>query len=184
MLAAGRAPLRPGGALGGTALSVELTVEPFDAPAAVTLVERVQADLAQRYGGGDPTVLTPAAMAPPAGLFLVARLDGVPVACGGYRFSAPGMAEIKRMYVEPAVRGRGIARLLLAELEQRAAAAGYGIVRLETGLRQPEAMALYESEGYRPVAPYAGHDDWPLSRCYAREVTSVPPPDHGVRNLA
>lgn len=150
----------------------------------MALVERLQQDLAQRYGGGDPTVPTPAAMAPPTGLFLVARVDGVPVACGGYRFSAPGMAEIKRMYVEPAARGRGLARLLLAELERRAAAAGYGTVRLETGLRQPEAMALYESAGYSPVPPSAGHDDWPLSRCYARDVTSDPSSGPGRRGRA
>jgi putative acetyltransferase len=72
-------------------------------------------------------------------------------------------AEVKRLFVLPQFRGRGIARVLMSELESRAYDAGYRVLRLETGIHQPESMALYESLGYRIRPPFGGYVADPLS---------------------
>jgi GNAT superfamily N-acetyltransferase len=124
-------------------------------PDASKLIADVQQEYVVRYGGPDGTPVDPAEFTPPSGLFLVGYLDGVPVASGGWR-SHGDDAEIKRMYVVPAARHRGLARQLLAELERTAAAAGHRRVILESGSQQPEAIALYLSSGYAPI-PGFGH---------------------------
>ena len=145
-------------------------------PDADLLNEAVQEEYVVRYGGRDETPLDPLMFEPPAGSFFVGYLDGVPVATGAWRRShvlalgATATAEVKRMYVAPAGRGRGLARRMLAHLEATAAAAGADAVVLETGLRQPEAISLYESSGYTPVAPFGYYKDAPLSRCFAKVV--------------
>jgi GNAT superfamily N-acetyltransferase len=98
---------------------------------------------------------------PPAGgAFLVGREDGRPVAGGGLKRLAPGVAEIKRMYVTPDARGRGHARRMLAALEDAARELGYERVRLDTGASQPHARSLYESAGYEAVPDF---NDNPLA---------------------
>ena len=122
----------------------------------------------RRYGGGDATPVDPAEFSAPNGAFLVAYVDGVPLACGGWRVNG-GDAEIKRMYVVPAGRGRGVARRILAELEASARAAGITRVILETGTKQPEAITLYTSSGYTRIPGYgiyAGESD---CRCFAKD---------------
>jgi GNAT superfamily N-acetyltransferase len=99
--------------------------------------------------------------------------DGVAVGCGAVQaFEAdsehPGDGELKRMYVVPAARGRGFARGLLAALEDLARTAGHPVLRLTTGELQPEAIALYESSGYTPAAPWGKYITQPGTRCYAK----------------
>ena len=115
----------------------------------------------------------PVDLAPPRGVFLVACADDGPVGCGGIRDHADGIAELKRMYVVPAARRTGVARGLLAELEGRAVALGYTRIRLETGVRQPEAIALYESCGYAPIERYGHYRASPLSRCFEKELDAA-----------
>jgi GNAT superfamily N-acetyltransferase len=129
---------------------VRIDVTSYDHPDAMALIAEVQQEYVVRYGGEDETPVAPAEFAPPLGLFLVAYVDGVPAACGGWRAQETDV-ELKRMYVTPAFRGCGLARAVLAELERTAAAAGYRRVILETGSKQPEAIALYKSAGYDPV---------------------------------
>ena len=117
---------------------------------------------------------------PPAGSFFVGYLDGVPVASGAWRrssapligeaFDSARTVEVKRMYVAAAARGRGLARLMLAHLEATAAGAGIEVVVLETGTKQPEAIALYESSGYQPIEPFGFYRCAPESRCFAKRV--------------
>ena len=134
----------------------------------------------------------------PLGAFLVGYLDGEPVATGAWRrrddvawAGTTATAEVKRMYVAPRARGRGLARALLAHLEATATQAGAEVMVLETGERQPEAIALYESVGYRRIAGFGFYRDAPLSRCYARPLgerrswddaaaTFDEEPDHGL----
>ena len=130
-------------------------------PVAQHLIERVQQEYVVRYGGRDAAVVDPAEFSPPDGLFLVAEVDGVPAGCGGWRVHAPGVAEVKRMYVEPAFRRHGIARRLLAALEAAAAAAGHRHLLLNSGGRQPEALALYARAGYTPVPGYGVYAESP-----------------------
>ena len=141
---------------------------PADRPPAADLIAAMVAEMATLYGPidvpGMPSA-TPADFAPPHGTFLVG-FDGeaAPVCAGGVKRLDDDAAEIKRMYVVPAARGRGLARVLLAALEDAALDLGYGTVRLDTGALQPHAQTLYESAGYRaignfnanPVAAYWG----------------------------
>ena len=127
---------------------------PYDHPVAHYLVEQVQAEYVQRYGGRDAAAVEPGEFLPPRGVFLVAEVDGVPAGCGAWRALSPGVAEIKRVYVEPGFRRRGLAQEVVTRLERSAAAAGFATVVLNTGDRQPEALALYAELGYRPVAGY------------------------------
>jgi GNAT superfamily N-acetyltransferase len=126
----------------------------YDDPLAQELVEQVQQEYVQRYGGRDAAVVEPAEFRPPAGLFLVAEVDGVPAGCGAWRALPSGSAEIKRVYVPPSFRRRGLAQVMVAELEAGAARAGHGSAVLNTGNEQPEALALYDRLGYRPVPGY------------------------------
>ncbi|MFW3169473.1 GNAT family N-acetyltransferase [Geodermatophilus sp. CPCC 206100] len=133
---------------------VVLRAVPYDDEVARALIARVQQEYVVRYGGPDGAVVDPAEFAPPAGLFLVAEVDGRPAGCGAWRVHAPGTVEVKRVYVEPAVRRQGLAELVMAALEDSAAAAGHRRVVLNTGDRQPEALALYAALGYTPVPGY------------------------------
>ena len=99
----------------------------------------------------------PHELEPPGGVFLLAEDRGVAVACGGLRTLAPGLGEVKRMYVVPGARRRGIARAILAELEGIAGALGHARVRLDTSAVQPEAVALYHATGYVEIADYNGN---------------------------
>ncbi len=130
---------------------VVLRAVPYDDPVAVRLVGRVQQEYIERYGGPDEAVVDPSEFVPPEGLFLVAEVSGAPVACGAWRVYPPGGIEIKRVYVEPDFRRRGLAQLIVTALEHSAADAGHRSVVLNTGDRQPEALALYADLGYRPV---------------------------------
>lgn len=149
---------------------LRITPARLDEPESLELVEHVQAEYVQRYGSRDDAPIDAAEFAPPHGRFLLARLDGAAVGCGGWRDLGDGRVEIKRMFVLPAARGRGVARALLAELERTAAAAGHPEIVLETGIVQPEAIGLYVSSGYSPIdafGHYAGH---PLSREFGKRL--------------
>ncbi|HEY6312130.1 MAG TPA: MarR family winged helix-turn-helix transcriptional regulator [Streptosporangiaceae bacterium] len=135
-------------------------------PDARRAVAAYVAELAQRFDAGfDPALSISATddeMSAPAGLFLIATLRGEPVGCGGLKFHPGAPAEIKRMWVAAEVRGLGLGRRLLAELETCAAAHGAQVLRLETNRGLAEAIGLYRSAGYREVAafndePYAHH---------------------------
>jgi GNAT superfamily N-acetyltransferase len=140
-------PLRGGGV-------ARFRTLPYDDPLAQYLVGEVQQEYVQRYGGPDEAVVDPAEFLPPHGLFLVAEVDGEPAGCGAWRALPEGVAEIKRVYVAPGFRRRGLAQEIVVRLERSAAAAGHRAVVLNTGDRQPEAIALYERVGYRPVEGY------------------------------
>ena len=101
---------------------------------------------------------------------LVCVLDGRAVACGAWQPLEPGIAELKRMYVRPAYRGRGIARQLVVALEEEALAAGHPVVRLETGTYLPAAIALYRSVGYVPIPVYGEYVGNPFSVCFQKRL--------------
>jgi DNA-binding MarR family transcriptional regulator/GNAT superfamily N-acetyltransferase len=148
------------------ASAVQITACDPRHPEARRAVEAYVTELAQRFDGGfDPALSISAAdeeISPPAGLFLMATLHGEPVGCGALKFHPGAPAEIKRMWIAAEVRGLGLGRRLLAELEARAAARGVRALRLETNRALAEAISLYRSAGYREVAafndePYAHH---------------------------
>jgi GNAT superfamily N-acetyltransferase len=135
----------------------EIRVERADGPAGRALLAAYIADATTRIGEWDETRTPPAgaeAMAPPGGAFLVAYLASEPVGCAGLVRLDERTGEVKRMYIARAARRRGLARELLAGLEEAARAAGYSRVRLDTSAGQPEARALYEAAGYRRIEAY------------------------------
>lgn len=139
-------------------------------PVAHGLVERVQQEYVQRYGGPDGAVVDPAEFDPPAGLFLAAFADAAPVGSGGWRVHEPDVVEVKRVYVVPGFRRRGLAEVIMRELEESAARAGHRRVVLNTGTRQPEALALYAALGYRPVPGYGMYACVPGAIFLGRDV--------------
>ena len=147
-----------------------LAVEDPRTADAANLMERLTADLAERYGDDGVGDFRLEDVCGPGGTFLIARLGDVPVGCGALRPITPELGELKRMYVEPAQRGIGIARRLLAELERRAFALGYLALRLETGTLQPEAVSLYDSSGYHRIECYGFHKDDPRSICFEKRL--------------
>jgi GNAT superfamily N-acetyltransferase len=157
--------------------SLDVRRTPFEDPVVQALVDELQAEFTVRYGGPDHTPLDTTMFDPPSGAFLVGWAEERPVATGGWRrrpdvkaLGGTVAAEIKRMYVVPAARGRGYSRLLLAHLEDSAAAAGADVMVLETGIKQPEAIALYESAGYLPIPGFGFWRDSPTSRCFGKPL--------------
>jgi GNAT superfamily N-acetyltransferase len=149
-------------------VAVTLAVERLDGCAGATLVSALLADLFDRYGEDDPDAPEADELAPPEGVFLVARLDGRAVGCGGLRRVDTHEGEIKRMYVAPEARRLGVGAQILAALEAEAGRHEYDRLRLETGVRQPEAIALYERHGYARVDNFPPYVDAPLSVCYVK----------------
>jgi GNAT superfamily N-acetyltransferase len=123
------------------------------------LVRAMRVEIAVLYDGlaldgPDMPKAGPVELGPPGGTFVVGFEDGVPVCCGGVKRLPDGACEIKRMFVVPEARGRGVARALLEELERRARGLGYTIARLDTGPRQARAQRMYERAGYAPIANF------------------------------
>lgn len=126
-------------------------------PPASELIEAMVTELERHYGridGPGMPVVSASQFAPPGGACLVGYAGGEPVCVGAVKRLGDGLCEIKRMYVAPAGRSRGVARALLGALEDAARALGYQRVRLDTGPEQPHAKALYLSAGYREIEDY------------------------------
>jgi GNAT superfamily N-acetyltransferase len=140
-------------------VELEIVEIRYDDPVVQALTEEVQAEYGRLYGGdGDSSRMDPEQFVPPQGVFLLALLDGEPVGMGGWRLGGPtgGDAEIKRMYVRADRRRTGFARRILAELERTATQAGVKRLVLETGMKQPEAIAMYRAAGFTDI-PAFGH---------------------------
>jgi GNAT superfamily N-acetyltransferase len=152
---------------------VEIRVEPYDGPVAQELIAAVQREYVERYGGPDDSPVDPVDFTPPRGCFVVAYAGAEAVATGGLRPAGDGgtgdlAMEIKRMYVRPEWRGRGLARVVLADLEQRARDLGATRIVLETGERQPEAIRLYETSGYARIDGYGHYACSPMSVSFGK----------------
>jgi GNAT superfamily N-acetyltransferase len=136
-------------------MEIKFRATPIDVGPGATLIGAMRVEMADLYSGDldgpDMPKAGPAELGPPHGAFIVGWSGGEPVCCGGFKRLPDGACEIKRMFVVPAMRGRGVARALVRELERRAREHGYTVARLDTGPRQPHARSLFESEGYTPI---------------------------------
>ena len=134
-------------------------------PELLSLVRAQVAEVMERYATDDPgpevAETTP---------FLLARLDGEPVGCVAVAPLGPGTGELKRMYVAPVARGRGLGRVLLEAAERMAAEQGHRLLRLETGTEQPEAVALYERSGWTRIPCYGHFADDPRTICLEKAL--------------
>jgi putative acetyltransferase len=142
---------------------MQIRIESPDQPELLALIDELDAYQKPLYPAESHHGIDLAALMAPAVRFAVAR-DGRGGVLGiGAVVLQPGFGEVKRMYVPPVHRGRGVARALLAVLEAEAGAAGAQSLMLETGIRQPEALALYERAGFVRCGPFADYAEDPLS---------------------
>ncbi|MGW4501391.1 GNAT family N-acetyltransferase [Micromonospora sp. NPDC004336] len=143
-----------------------IETRPATDPEIATLVVAQQRELREADGGleGQATLTHDDIR------YLAVVVDGRAVACGGLQALPDGSGEVKRMYVRPAYRGRGIARQLLSALEEMAHQYGHPRVCLETATYLPAAIGLYTSCGYEPIPVYGEYVDNPYSVCFAKRL--------------
>ncbi len=139
---------------------------------AAELIGALSAELARRYDYMEDGLggFKPEDALGPRGAFVIGHVGRKPVACGAIRPLEGDVAELKRVFVKVAFRGRGYSRAIVKELERQARTRGYELVRLETGVRQPEAISLYESLGYHRIPNYGEYRDSGLSVCYEKRL--------------
>lgn len=153
-------------------MRLAIAVEPFDSPDSRRLIAALDAHMSTRYPPEQrfgPN-LKADQLAPGLGSFVVARLDGQAVGCGAIRLLDPTTVEVKRMYVEPEVRGRGIAKKVLEHLVAAARELGAERAVLETGIYQDEAIALYRWAGFTEVECWGEYAGVPTSVCYEKAI--------------
>ncbi|KAB1931863.1 GNAT family N-acetyltransferase [Micromonospora sp. ALFpr18c] len=139
---------------------------PATDPEIAALLVAQQRELREADGGLDGQVFVPHDDV----RYLAVVVNGRAVACGGLQALDAATGEVKRMYVRPAYRGRGIARQLLAALEECAFRQGHSVVCLETGTYLPAAIGLYTSCGYEPIPVYGEYVGNPYSVCFAKRL--------------
>lgn len=151
---------------------MDLRRERFDSLDARALTDALEAELLGAYDGipGSGGLPDAVIFEPPAGAFLVGRVEGEALACGGISRYDDATAEVRRMYVMPRARGRGYSRLVLDALEAEARALGYSLVRLETGNLQAAAIGLYVSAGYGPIERYGPFANDRRSVCFEKRL--------------
>jgi GNAT superfamily N-acetyltransferase len=151
---------------------IEIRREELTCRVVQQLISALNAELEERYPeeGANFFRLHAEEVADGRGAFLVAYCDGRPIGCGAVRRNEPGIAEIKRMYVAPEARGRGFGRRVLDELEAVARQLGVRRLVLETGPRQPEALALYRNAGYVDIPLFGEYIGSEFSVCMAKDL--------------
>jgi putative acetyltransferase len=158
---------------GESAVPIAITRESVTSDVARALIEARHAELTALYADtreADFVDLPSRDLVHGAGVFLVARLDGRPVGCGALRRLGDDQGEIKRMYVVPDARRQGVGRAVLTALEAEARQLGIAALILETGERQPEAIALYRSAGFERCPCWGDYLDSPLAVCLAKPL--------------
>ena len=139
-------------------------------PRSVALIRELDAELSRSYTPAQMHGLHPGEESDPRLRFFLLQLGDEVIGCGALRELEPGVAELKRMFVQPAHRGHGYSRDLLAQLERAAAAAGIHRLRLETGAPQRAALSLYRTSGYVDIPPYGEYADSLTSICMEKPL--------------
>lgn len=154
------------------AAAVIMSRKELTSAAAQCLIGALNAELESIYPeeGANFFRLDPEEVAEGCGAFLVAYLGDKPVGCGAVRMIEPGVAEIKRMYVDPTLRGRRIGRQIVLALEAQAIRLGARRIVLETGPRQPDAIAMYSHAGFYEIPLYGEYIGSQFSVCMAKDL--------------
>jgi putative acetyltransferase len=153
-------------------MEIKIAAEPFDSTDTLRLIRALDEHLAgkyppeQRFGPN----LTVEHLAPGLGTFVIARLDGVAIGCGAVRRLDEKTVEVKRMYVDPEVRGRGVAKEIIERLEADARAMGANRLVLETGIYQDEAISLYRRVGFSVIDCFGEYAGVPTSVCFEKAI--------------
>lgn len=148
-----------------------ITAERPDTADAVLLITELEAHLEPRYPSASRHGLSIQQLIDQDVAFFVLRWRGMAAGCGGVKIVDADYGEIKRMYVRPEHRGMGFAKLMLRHLADYGRTRGIGLLRLETGIHQREAISLYERMGFRRIAPFGAYTDDPLSVYLEKPLT-------------
>jgi putative acetyltransferase len=151
--------------------SLTIRPEPPDQPDVIPLIEALDAQMTALYPPESNHLLDSAALSDPAVTFLVVRDSDEVVGCGALKRDPRGWGEVKRMVVRPDRRGRGIGRRVLAELEAIAYNARLPLLRLETGIHNADALALYRGAGFTECPAFGDYAPDPLSVFMEKHVT-------------
>jgi putative acetyltransferase len=148
----------------------DITPERPDTPEATALIAELEAYLEPLYPRESRHGYSVEKLIAEGVAFFLIRNDGAAVGCGGIQLMGAEYGEIKRMYVRPQFRGLGFAKLMLNHLADFARSHGVGTLRLETGIHQQEAIALYEQMGFEQIPPFGEYKEDPLSRFYEKRI--------------
>ena len=155
--------------------TVTINAERPDAPDAMALIDELETHLASLYPRESRHGYSVAKLIAEGVAFFLVRAGGAPAGCGGIQIYGGEYGELKRMYVRPQFRGQGLGRAMLDHLTEYARSRGIGLLRLETGIHQHEAIGLYERAGFRSVPPFGHYTIDPLSRCYEKRLVEAEP---------
>ena len=147
-----------------------ITPEHPAAPDATALIAELDALLEPLYPSASRHGFSVQKLIADSVAFFVIRVEGAPAGCGGIKLFGTEYGELKRMYVRPQFRGMGLGKLLLEHLTDYARNREVGILRLETGIHQHSAIALYERVGFQRVPPFGEYREDPVSRCYEKRI--------------
>jgi len=153
-------------------MDVKVSIERADSPEVLNLIEEHRRNMRALYSDGPVHSFDPREAAAPPGVFVVARVHGKAVGCGAVRPSDGPVGEIKRIFVRPEYRRMRIAARIMTLLERKGLENGFTTLRLETGTKQPEAIALFESLGYRNIPPFGEYVLDPYSVCYEKDLSA------------
>jgi GNAT superfamily N-acetyltransferase len=152
-----------------------ITPERPDSADARSLIAELEGELAPSYPSESRHGYSVEKLLAQGVAFFLIRLDGAPAGCGGVQLFGTDYAEVKRMYVRPMFRGRGLARQMLHHLADYARAHGVRLLRLETGVHQKDAIRLYEGMGFQRIPPFGEYQADPLSRFYEKQIDGETP---------
>lgn len=151
-------------------MNIVITKERPDTPDAIQLIEGLESDLAPFYPSESRHGYSVEKLIKQGVAFFVTRKDGVPAGCGGVQFFDNEYGELKRMYVRPEFRGMGLAKLMLEHLSGHAKENGVNVLRLETGIHQKDAIALYRKWGFKETAHFGDYKEDPLSLFFEKKI--------------
>lgn len=148
-----------------------ITAERPDTVDAIKLIEELEGELVLLYPDESRHGLSVEELLKQKVAFFVTRHDDKAAGCGAVQLFGKEYGEVKRMYVRPAFRGLGLAKLMLEHLANHARENAVNILRLETGIHQHEAIALYESWGFKSSPPFGEYEEDPLSVFYEKKIS-------------
>lgn len=150
--------------------TISITQERPDSPEARALIAELEEYLHPMYPASSQHGYSVEKLLEEKVAFFVLRLNGIPIGCAGVQCYGTEYSEIKRLFLRPAFRGRGLSKRILTHLENYSRARGIGIVRLETGILQSEAIGLYERTGYREIPAFGEYSPDPHCRFYEKRL--------------
>lgn len=146
-------------------------VIPKDSVDALKLIEELDRELLQRYPSSSIHTLDLDKITNESGLFFVGYISEVAVACCSLCEIGPNIGEIKRVFVKPQYRRKGISEYMMKYLEEQAVRSGFKFLRVETGVKQPEAIAMYQKLSYYDIEKYGEYINDPNSICMEKRLT-------------